>query len=51
MVSNVIEHLYQIPISPGSKDRFLNHILQLPEQDLVSQFHIQIPRTQKEEPN
>lgn len=51
MVSIVIEHLYQIPISPGSKDRFLNHILQLPEQDLVSQFHIQIPRTQKEEPN
>lgn len=40
---------YRIP-TPGS-NQYSNHILQLPEQDFVSQFHIQIPRTQKEEPN
>lgn len=39
MISSVIEHLYQIPINPGSKGRLQKHLLQFPEQDFVSFPH------------
>ena len=49
MVSIVIEHLYQIPINPGSKGRLQKHLLQFPEQDFVPFPHPKLNRKRERE--